>query len=242
MINIRLDVKVDTTSLDLAGSRLPRAISDAIVDTMTGAQKKQRTRMADRFTIRRQPFLNQSVKITLFPKADRLTGELAIAAPNGAPADRANVFSKFERGGFKVGRDGGRIAVPIVGSPVKPTKRSIVKPQYSPAALLGRGISPPPGIFSVFIRKGKKASVILGVVTAKNRKGQGPKLPRARKGEERPDLREVRPLYLLIKRAAIPTQLGFVDGVSADIRTAWRPNFTKRWNEQVARAVARGRR
>lgn len=244
MITIRLDVIVNTASLEQAGSRLPRAISDGIADTLKFAQGKQRGRMQDRFTIRRSPFLNQSVKITQFPRVDRLSGELAIAAPVSAPADRANVFGKFERGGLKKPRSGVSLAIPIVGSIIKPNKRSIVKPQYSPKVLLnsGNGISFPPGIFRVFLRGGARGSkVLLGEVAAKNRKGQGPRLPRARKGQASPDLREVRPLYLFVKQAPIKSSLDFVDGVSADIRSEWAPAFTKRWNAQLARASARAR-
>ncbi len=236
MINIRLDVKVDTASLEQAGSRLPRAMSDGIADTLKFAQGKQRVRMADRFTVRRPAFLNQSVKITQFPRADRLTGELAIAAPVSAPADRANVFGKFERGGIKRPR-GAFLAVPIVGSPAKPTKRSIVRDAWTPSALLDNGV---PGGGRAFIETRGRTRVLLGEVKATNAP-IGPKLPRKRKGQPAPVLRQLRPLFLFIKAAPIKPQLGFVSGVSADIRSEWVPAFTKRWNAQIARAAARAR-
>ncbi len=237
MIFIRLDVTVDTASLEQAGSRLPRAISDGLTDTLKVAQGKQRARMQERFTIRRPAFLNQSVKITLFPRRDRLTGELAIAAPNSAPPDRANVFGKFERGGLKRPRDGGFLAVPIVGSPAKRTKRSPVRDAWRPSSLLENGV---PGGGRAYIETRNGVRVLLGEVKATNAP-IGPKLPRKRKGQPAPVLRQVRPLYLFIKSAPIPRTLAFVPGVTRDIQREWRPAFTKRWNEQIARASARAR-
>lgn len=233
MIAIRLQLKVSTASIDQAARRLPRAMSDAIVDALKVAQTTQRTAMTQRFTIRRPAFRDQSVKITEFPRADRLSGTLAISAPGNASADRANIFGKFEKGGIKKPR-GNFLAVPITGSPAKPNERSIVRAQWKPSALLDTGV---PGGGRAFLKNTRGGGkVLLGEVKAKNVKGAiGPRLPRARRGQPAPVLRQLVPLFVLVRRAEIDRTLGFVPTVSKAISDAWVPSFTRRWAEQMAR-------
>lgn len=232
MIAFRLQLKVSTASIDQAARRLPRAMSDAIVDSLKVAQTRQRAAMTQRFTIRRPTFRDQSVKITEFPKPDRLTGTLSIAAP-GARSDRSNVFGKFEKGGIKTPR-GTFLAIPIVGSPAKPNERSIVRAQWKPSALLDTGVPGGGRAFLSNTRGGGK--VLLGEVKAKNVKGAiGPRLPRARRGQPAPVLRQVVPLFVFVRRAEIDRTLGFVPTVSKAIADAWVPSFTRRWAEQMAR-------
>lgn len=233
MIAIRLQVRVSTASIDQAARRLPRAMSDAIVDVLKRAQATQRQAMTQRFTIRRPTFRDQSVKITQFPKPDRLIGTLAIATPGAAA--RANPFEKFEKGGIKTPR-GNFLAVPITGSPAKPSERSIVRAPWKPRALLDTGV---PGGGRAFLKNTRSGGeLLLGEVKAKNVKGAiGPRLPRARKGQPAPVLRQVVPLFVLVKRAEIDRTLGFVPTVSRAIADAWVPSFSKRWAEQMARAA-----
>ncbi len=235
MIAIRFDVKVSTASLDLAARRMPRAISDAIVDTLTAGQTIQRREMATRFTIRRKVFADQSVKITEFPRRDRLTGVLAIAAPGRTPSDRADIFGKFERGGTKRPRGGRSIAVPIVGSPAKRTARTLLRDAWRPSSLLENGV---PGGGRAYIADVGRSRILFGEVRARNRP-VGPKLPRARKGQPAPVLRETVPLFVLVKSAKIDRRLDFIPNVTRAIRDAWVPSFTKRWNEQIGRELNR---
>lgn len=233
-VSVDLSVKVSDLSLRLAGKNLNRAMSDSIVDVLKLAQQAVIAHAVSVFTIRRRSFLNQSIKITEFPKATKLVGEIGVRNPNSAPADRANVLGKFEIGGTKRSRAEGLIAVPITGSPVKPKARSIIKPQFRPVALLlgtRQGQALPPPLLRVFVRNTARGKVIFGQVRARNRKGVGPKLPRGG------GLTEVRPLYLLIKSAEIDDRLEFRPRVTAVVRAEWVPAFNRRWNAAVDKAV-----
>jgi hypothetical protein len=231
VIAFTVTVRVSDQSLREAGSRIPRAISDSITDSLKAAQTTQRRAMGEKFTIRRPQFRDLSVKITEFPRRDKLTGELAIRAPG----DRSNIFGKFEIGGTKTARGGGLIAVPLVGTPVKPTTGSIVKPQFRPRALLQgtrQGQTLPPPLTRVFVRNtAQGGKVIFGEVGATNSKGKGKAGRRLVAGPS-----QVRPLYLLIRKAPIEDRLDFADTVTRSVAEAWAPAFTRRWAEQQARA------
>ena len=235
MFALKLVVNVSDASLKLAGRRITRALSDAIADTLKSAQVTQRRAMTTQFTIRRAQFRDLSVKITEFPRADRLTGELAIRSPGAA--DRSNIFGKFEAGGTKRPRSGTFIAVPIVGGPAKPTARSIVKPQWKPSALLGAGVTTPTGgrAFLRGTRGGGKVLLIEDAVGGRTKSGR---LRRAKPGQ--PAMigpRPLRAVFLFVKQAPIPAELDFVRTVTREIRTSWQPNFARRWADQQARAT-----
>lgn len=215
-----LRVSIDSNAPFLKGGekQIPFSLSKAINASLVTAQKAQLARMGREFTIRRPQFAKLSVKIVKFAKKASLTGEIAI----DPPGDRDDIFAKFEQGGTK--KPTGRfLAIPITGSPVKKTARTIVAEKNRPKALLsgqthtaqGAPIKRAKSFGGAFFlppRDGKAAGIFI-------RAGKKVKLA-----------------YTLQPKAELKPELHFVDTITHSVRDTFSEDFAREFAKAVKTA------
>jgi hypothetical protein len=129
MIEVTLDKQQLERSLGVFRNQAPYILQTAINKTLLDAQKDIRTGINDRFTVRRQTFVKNSVKITRFAKKTDLTAVIEIADVGGRKT--RDILEKFETGGVK--RTTGRVAVPT--SYVQPAKNRVITASRRPRNL-----------------------------------------------------------------------------------------------------------
>jgi hypothetical protein len=214
MTTLRVSTTVDVSRIQGGAKQLPFAMSKAINTALVKAQAKQLAHMQREFTIRRPQFAKLSTKITKFAKKTSLIGEIAIAPPG----DRADIFAKFELGGTKRPKDGRNIAIPITGSPVKKSARTIVSDQNRPKALLS-------GATTIQTRSGKVKAVKRAksfggafLIPAHDGKPGGIFIRAGKK---------VKLAYTLQPKAEIKPRLDFVETVSTSINQTWAEDFAR---------------
>ena len=216
MTTIRVRTTVDVSKIEGAARQVPFALSKAINATLIKAQAKQRAHMAAEFTIRRKPFMERSVKITRFAKKASLIGELAIASPG----DRSDIFAKFEQGGTKRPKDGHSLAIPIVGSPVKRSTKTVVLAKNRPRALLDRAQT-----------TNKRGKAVGGAFLRPAKDGKpGMIFMRTARG--------LKLAYVLEPAVPIKPELHFVDTVTKSIDQTWEQDFA----EALANALSTARK
>lgn len=216
MTAIRLSVSVQGADFGEQARQVPFALAKAINDSLLDGQKAQRTHMAEAFTIRRKPFVERSVKVTQFANKNTVTGELAIEPPGGEA--RADLFTKFETGGKKTPREGGSIAIPITGTPIKRTARSVIPQAKRPRQILAQPESGEARY--VLIRRDDGSGLIV------QRRGRGKR-------------EQLVPVYLLSKEAPIDNRLRFVPTVTKAVQAGIQGHFVKRFAEAVATSRTR---
>jgi hypothetical protein len=211
MTTIRVKTTVDVSRIAGAEKQVAYALSVAINESMKRAQTKERAHLAEVFTIRRKTFVNQSVKITQFAKKNTLLGEIAMDPP-GQKAD--DLFNKFELGATKKPIGGRNLAIPVLGSPIRKSKRTIVKPEDRPRALLSGS------------QRGKRSRFAF----LKPAEGNKPAEIFLRIGKQ------VKLAYVLKPEVPTPPVLKFVDTVTAEINRVWPEEFDKAWTKALATA------
>lgn len=214
MTTVKVTIDAKTPMLTEGGKQVPFALSKAINASLITAQKKQLAHMAGEFTLRRPQFAKLSVKITQFAKKTNPVGTIAIAPPG----DRADIFAKFERGGTKRPKDGKNLAIPITGSPVKRTARSIVSDQNKPKALLS-------GAANVTSRTGKvknvrRAASFKGAFLKPAMDGK-PAMIFMRQGKR------VKLAYVLEPSVPIKPELDFVSTITDSVNRTFREDFER---------------
>lgn len=222
MTTLSVRTTIDTSKLDTAGKQTAFAMSKAINAVLLKAQTAERTRMAQTFTIRRKQFAERAVKITQFAKKTTLVGEIAIAPPG----DRADIFAKFEAGGTKRPKDGHSLAIPVTGSPVKRTAKSVVADKNRPRALLSnaqtvqsRGKT----------KQVKRAKSFGGAFLRPAKDGKpGAIFIRTPKG--------LQLAYILEPSAPLKPELHFTDTVTATVTKEWVPTFEQEFAHALATA------
>jgi hypothetical protein len=150
MTTLRVSIETNTPALTNGAKQIPFALAGAINASVKKAQAKQIAHMQGAFTIRRPTFLKQSVKITQFAKKNTLSATLAI----DSPGDSDDIFAKFEKRTIKKPTKGTNLAIPIVGSPIRRSERSIVKTIDKPRALLS-GSQKGKGARTAFLKPGE---------------------------------------------------------------------------------------
>lgn len=127
--------QIDSTKLENSlgqfAGQVPFILQKAINDTVVDAQKAVISRANDVFTIRRQQFLKQTMKITQFAKKDNLQAVLQVSDIGGQKT--ADVFGKFEVGGNKRPFNGSRLAVPTEF--IKPKNSRVISAIKRPRTL-----------------------------------------------------------------------------------------------------------
>lgn len=129
---MRIDVKIDNRELlrrlPKGYKRLAYASVNAINHTLKRIQKVMRDRVAEEFTIRRREFMmRQAAVIKPFAsvKMTRAYGEIAVGQKPRL------LLSTYERGGPREPVTPGAefVAMPVIGSPARPTVTSKVPPE-----------------------------------------------------------------------------------------------------------------
>jgi hypothetical protein len=216
---IDVTVSVSDFNLDMRAVRddqLPFAFKNALNDVGLNIQTQERRHMHDVFNVRREDWLDRSVKITHFASKSDLFVNVGIHPPGVEGEGRKDVLTKFETDHEKKPFKGKFVAVP---TGAKRTKKDIVRAAQRPAAFN-------------FHREGKR---ILG----DNRtfivhKGPDVALILQRVGKGRRS--QVRSLYLLLRSVDIEPDLLFEQNalgvVTRDIEAA----FTRRLEEAMQSA------
>lgn len=151
-VNVKIDSRALEKSLGEFKGQMPFILMKTINDTMIDAQKSVISRANDVFTIRRQQFLKQSMKITKFAKKDDLTGVFEVADIGNSKT--ADVFEKFQVGGNKRPFRSSNVAIPTTF--IKPTASRVISKTKKPSLLKNsfRGKTKS-GADAIYQRKGK---------------------------------------------------------------------------------------
>lgn len=228
---VRVQASISDALVQMAAKQLPFAMSKALNDGALAFQKAQIASMSETFTVRRRDFLQKSVKITHFATKSNLVAEIAVESPGG----RSDVFGKFEDGGIKHPANGRHfLAIPRVGSFVKPRARSIVDDQHRPAALLKNPLLS----MRTFVKPFKNDPSQLGIF-AVDRVHEARLGASRRSGKvSKRDLRRARPmlLFTLEAQAPIPADLHFELNAERVINGRWAFDFERRWLEATKTA------
>lgn len=131
MISISIDLSEVKEALGEAIKQLPYAVATGINNTLVNAQTGVINTISHEFTVRRSQFVKQSVKIG-FAKKDNLVGTLGIVSMPGS-RDTSDILSKFEEGGDKSSKSGGKVAIPATYA--RPNTASVVSAAKRPRAL-----------------------------------------------------------------------------------------------------------
>ena len=130
-VNVKIDSRALEKSLGDFAGQTNYILMKTINDTMVDAQKSVISRANDVFTIRRQQFLKQTMKITKFAKKDNLTGVFEVADVGGSKT--ADVYGKFEMGGTKRPFRSSSVAVPTQF--IKPSTSRVISKTKRPSTL-----------------------------------------------------------------------------------------------------------
>lgn len=222
-VNLKVSIDTRTPALTAGAKQVPFALSKAINASLITAQQKQLAHMGQAFTIRRPQFAKLSVKITKFAKKLSPSGEIAI----DPPGDRDDIFAKFEKGGIKKPRQGRTLAIPITGSPVKKTSRSVVSDQNRPKALLS-------GAKQITTRTGKTRDVrrakSFGGAFLRPAEGNKPGAIFIRQGKD------LKLAYTLQPQAPIKPTLDFERIVTTSIRSTFAEDFDREFANAIRTA------
>lgn len=232
---MKINVNIDTSGLDLKAQRVRKrlafATAQALNDTVLDMQVAERANLDRKFAVRKHAFFYRLIKIFTFASVgkDRAYAEI------GIDNTKARVLlSEFEKGGVKKSEKGKNVAVPITGSPARPTFRRSVAPsltfdkmklrlhQTHTGKRQWKGekrtfLIPDVGIFQRVGAKGrKKRDVALNV-------GRGSISFAARKQTT------ARLIYRLKPRALLKATLEFVKTAQETFAQKWEENFWKRF-------------
>ncbi len=128
-LDIDFDARETNRFLGSLARQVPFALKVAINETLKDMQKAQRAHQRRVFTVRRPSFVDQSVKIKPFASKQTLTGTMSIDPPGGHK--RADILTKFERGGIKRPRRR-HLVLPVKA---RRTRAGIVSTRNRPKAL-----------------------------------------------------------------------------------------------------------
>lgn len=220
-----LQIKVDARQvLGVLGSlsrQAPYAISVGINKLMESGQAAQRAHDRDIFTVRREQFIDRTVKILQFAKKQTLTGIIGIDP-------KRDVLAKFEAGGLKKPR-GSMLAVPIA---VRRNKSDIVVKTMRVRELR---------LTPYTTKHGTRLRGLQRTFTVKTAKG-GAILQRVGRKPKGTTLAEeiaagsVRVAYAFKRSVPIPADLKFVDTMTKTAEREWESKMLAAWDQAQATA------
>lgn len=129
MIQIQVDARDALTYLQRVSQQAPFAVSLALNKVANHAQSAVRDGIKRTYTLRREQFVLNTVKIN---REDRARKDKLDAIVRIDP--ERNILAKFEEGGTKTARDGRNIAIPTTN--VRRNKADILQRSQRPRALL----------------------------------------------------------------------------------------------------------
>jgi hypothetical protein len=221
-----IKIEIDTTQLKLRTEKEKRKLAYAVAkasnDTAVEVQTAERVNLDRKFTLRRAGFMYRLIKITFAKVREaRPFAEIFI--------DRTKqrvLLGFFEGGGVKDPAVGKRVAVPLTGSPARPSFSNPVTAAYEYSKLRLKQAN------ARGKRRGKKAAKVGSQVwKGKNRTFMLPQSKSApegavfqRIGPKRGDIVE---LYEFVTKPKLKERLDFVDVARKVYVTRWEPNFRK---------------
>lgn len=220
---------------DLERRQVPFALSQALNKTALEFQKQERKGIDEHFSLRRKSWAQRNVKIGRgdFATKKRLVATVRMEAP-GDPS-RSDVLAKFEAGGTKQPKDGGRLAIPDKARRGK----GVIPEKMRPKAFAFELVSKKAG---VEVYKGdnrtfmiKRADGTGGIYQRTGKVTKGGKTAGRRRMREGRDL-NVRTLYRFTQSATIDSRLHFeatANGMNARI--------SHNFEEALAKAIQSGR-
>ncbi len=223
MIDVHVDDRLVKAALrTLHGDQVPFALSRAINDTAKDFQQAERQRVKEKFTLRQERFILNTVKINRGDFASKRN----LRAIVGIDPQR-DQLAKRERGGFK-SSVAGKPFVAIPSRDIRRTKRGLVPRSLYPAA------------FKPFTRATNLRSFGGRQVTNVGQKGTffvklsgGRRLLLQRTGKKRTS---VRALYLFVRATKLDRRLGFHDTARKTVEAKFSPNFARAFAEAVRTA------
>jgi hypothetical protein len=202
--------EIDSFSRLVFLDQMPFATSQAINATAKAFQADMRERLRDIFTIRRDVFADRSIKIKPFATKDSLSATISVAPPpaSKSPAERSDIFGKFEDESEKVGL-GGSIAVPTEHVPR--TGSGVIRAAWRPRRVLDRNFRDG---FRAFIteRAGGKRAIFFD---------EGDRIV---------------PLYWLVPSVDIEPELEFVDTAVKTVNRVWEREFVSAFDRATRTA------
>lgn len=129
---MRINVKIDTRALKARtqreAKRLAFSTAQALNETAKEIQTAERVNLDRKFTVRKAGFLYRLIKITAFasPRKGRPFAEVAID-----PTKKRVLLGLFEKGGEKEPAKGKSVAVPLTGSPARPSFKQPVQEEFT---------------------------------------------------------------------------------------------------------------
>lgn len=129
---MKIEIKIDTSKLKARtlreSKRLAYGVADAINKATADTQADVRVSMDRTFTVRRNQFLYRLIKITQFATVSKNIPYAILAVDN----TKARVLlGLFEDGGDRLPFVGKHVAVPITGTPVRPSFTSPVADAFT---------------------------------------------------------------------------------------------------------------
>jgi hypothetical protein len=127
-INVKIDTKALKARTEREAKRLAFSTAQALNETAKEIQTAERVNLDRKFTVRKAGFLYRLIKITAFasPRRGRPFAEVAID-----PTKKRVLLGIFEKGGEKEPAKGKSVAVPLTGSPARPTFKQPVREEFT---------------------------------------------------------------------------------------------------------------
>ena len=227
-ISIDVDISAFTKGMDdLAQRQIPFALTKALNATALDVQVRERARLREVFTLRREDWADRSIKLTHFAKKAEPYATLAIAPPGKNGSLKADIFGKFEDQTTKTPFGSHGIAVPVNA---RRNKADLVVEKIKPKALHlhreGNRIVGDQGTYIVTLRDGRQLLL--------QRKDLG---KRAAKKAGRGTAEEATVLFLFVPVAHLNPNLQF----EANARTVVDRVWAQRFEEAFAAAMATAR-
>lgn len=129
MITVKVDPSEALSYLQRISQQAPFATSRALNAVANHAQADIRAGIKRTFTLRREQFVLNTVKINREDRASKTKLDVTVRID-----PERNILAKFEQGGTKQARDGRNIAIPTEN--LRRTKADIVQRSQRPKALL----------------------------------------------------------------------------------------------------------
>lgn len=226
---MKITVSADTAGIrkalrTLYADQMPYAMSLAINETAKQAQGKQRAGMYARFTVRRQSWVERSIKIGTFAKKTSLQADVRVETP-GDPS-RSDILTQHEDGGTKTPK-GQHLAIP---DDVRKSETQVIPRNKRPRAFnfkpaggssrvfIGDArtfmIKNPDGTGGIYQRTGRKGRIRKDGTRGK---GAGRRLASDVESRSVRDL-NIRTLYRFRPRATIDPRLEFEETVVGEVK------------------------
>lgn len=225
MIQLRITTNAGAVARALKGffrDQVPFALSVGINETAKDAQAAQIGGMAQRFTIRRQSWVNRAIKIKPFSTKRSLTATIQVEPQGGG--GRADILTRHEERGQRQGQVGGgrSLAVPLEA---RRSKRDLVRKRDRPKSFSFERVQTrgPNEIF-----RGNRRTFMVRAPD-----GSGWILRRVGPGESGRLFEGTKVLFRLKPETRIPGDLRFVATITATVAQRFELNFSRAFDHAV---------